>query len=298
MNLSKNSFAEVRSLIERALPVQRERQLILEQLCSSIDLANDAAPNAWCVTLFNDGFRMNVGNTEVLTFFTGSGIRLNLLLSDESLLIQVPAIALKTGQYKAIGGRSYRFAGVVEEFTTVKNILSKPHEAFIRKAGTKMNGSAWTGSMFMRFNCPTLVEYAKKYVAGNGEIHKSKKVSTEIEVKELGIEFFEGQKYKGEIDVFERSSTARNACIKHYGLACAVCGFEFEKRYGAVTEGYVHIHHLTSLAETGERHLVDPIKDLRPVCANCHSVIHLRQPPYAIAEVKAMLNANTLVAAS
>ena len=73
-------MATVRSIIERALPIQRDRQLVIEQLCSSIDIANNCSPDAWCVTLFNDGFRMNVGNTEVLTFFTGLGIGLNLLL--------------------------------------------------------------------------------------------------------------------------------------------------------------------------------------------------------------------------
>jgi predicted HNH restriction endonuclease len=43
------------------------------------------------------------------------------------------------------------------------------------------------------------------------------------------------------------------------------------------------------LASIGKEYVVNPVKDLRPVCSNCHAVIHLRQPPYSIDEVKHML---------
>lgn len=56
--------------------------------------------------------------------------------------------------------------------------------------------------------------------------------------------------------------------------------------YGAYAAGFIHVHHLNPLAEaTGER-IVDPVEDLRPVCPNCHSVIHLRGSCLSIAEVK------------
>jgi 5-methylcytosine-specific restriction enzyme A len=38
----------------------------------------------------------------------------------------------------------------------------------------------------------------------------------------------------------------------------------------------------------GERE-VDPIKDLRPICPNCHAVVHLQNPPLSITELKRML---------
>jgi predicted HNH restriction endonuclease len=69
-----------------------------------------------------------------------------------------------------------------------------------------------------------------------------------------------------------------------------VCGFNFGAAYGGSAEGYIHVHHLKPLASIGEEYVIDPIKDLRPVCANCHAVIHLRQPPYSIEEVNVMLN--------
>ena len=45
------------------------------------------------------------------------------------------------------------------------------------------------------------------------------------------------------------------------------------------------------LSEIGKEYEVDPVKDLRPVCPNCHSVIHLKAPPYSIDELKDMLTA-------
>jgi predicted HNH restriction endonuclease len=35
---------------------------------------------------------------------------------------------------------------------------------------------------------------------------------------------------------------------------------------------------------------VDPIQDLRPVCPNCHAVIHRGDPIHSIEAVRAMLD--------
>jgi predicted HNH restriction endonuclease len=69
-----------------------------------------------------------------------------------------------------------------------------------------------------------------------------------------------------------------------------VCGYSFGATYGNSAVGYIHVHHLKPLASIGEEYIIDPIKDLRPICANCHAVIHLRQPPYSLEEIKDMLH--------
>ena len=48
-------------------------------------------------------------------------------------------------------------------------------------------------------------------------------------------------------------------------------------------------HHLKPLHEIGEKYEVDPIEDLRPVCPNCHVIIHKKNHPYSIDEVKTMI---------
>lgn len=110
--------------------------------------------------------------------------------------------------------------------------------------------------------------------------------------EELGNEepLVEGASFTVRVNAFERNPVARQKCIDHYGTGCAVCGFSFGAAYGSAADGYIHVHHLQPLASIGEEYVIDPIKDLRPVCANCHAVIHTRQPPYSIEEVKSMLS--------
>lgn len=102
-------------------------------------------------------------------------------------------------------------------------------------------------------------------------------------------EYIEGASYYVQVTASERNPAARKKCIEHYGLSCAVCNFNFLKAYGEAAGTYIQVHHLTPLASKKEEYIVNPIKDLRPVCANCHAVIHLHQPPYTIEEVKTML---------
>ncbi len=90
------------------------------------------------------------------------------------------------------------------------------------------------------------------------------------------------------VTVYERNPIARQQCIEHYGAICFACGFSFGEVYGETAEGFIHVHHLKLVAEAGERK-VDPIKDLRPICPNCHAVIHLQNPPLTIVELKRML---------
>jgi hypothetical protein len=90
------------------------------------------------------------------------------------------------------------------------------------------------------------------------------------------------------VTVYERNPIARQQCIAHYGPTCHACGFSFGEVYGETAEGFIHVHHLKAVAGAGERK-VDPIKDLRPICPNCHAVIHLQNPPLNITELKLML---------
>jgi len=101
-----------------------------------------------------------------------------------------------------------------------------------------------------------------------------------------GRKYVEGAAKDVVVNAFERSAAARSACIAHYGRSCVVCGFNFGRAYGAIADGYIQVHHLRPLAAVNSEYEVDPIKDLRPVCANCHSVIHLGGELRMIEEVR------------
>ncbi|NEU11559.1 hypothetical protein G3T14_05385 [Methylobacterium sp. BTF04] len=59
-------------------------------------------------------------------------------------------------------------------------------------------------------------------------------------------------------------------------LICEVprCGFDFKARYGAIGEGFAHVHHLVPLAKSDPKGRNTSLKDLAIVCANCHAMIH------------------------
>ena len=91
------------------------------------------------------------------------------------------------------------------------------------------------------------------------------------------------------VDAYERNPRARAKCIAQFGTSCSICGFSFEAAYGEVGKGFIHVHHLTSLADIGHEYMVDPVRDLRPVCATCHAILHRRKPAYGLEEVRRML---------
>jgi HNH endonuclease len=91
------------------------------------------------------------------------------------------------------------------------------------------------------------------------------------------------------INAYERNPLARQGCIDHHGTSCCICQFNFESRYGNVARDYIHVHHIRPLSEIGSEYIVNPVEDLRPVCPNCHAILHRRIPAYSLDEVKAFL---------
>lgn len=101
--------------------------------------------------------------------------------------------------------------------------------------------------------------------------------------------YYEGAARSVTLNVFERNAKARRACIAHYGADCFICGFNFEAVYGEAGRGFTHVHHLKPLTEIGEEYRLDPVADLRPVCPNCHAMIHRKVPAYTVEEIKRLL---------
>ncbi len=98
--------------------------------------------------------------------------------------------------------------------------------------------------------------------------------------------FAEGKAKNVTYKTYDRSPAARQACIDHHGYNCSVCDFNFERTYGKHGSKYIEVHHLKQVADVGEEHLINPINDLRPVCANCHRMLHKTRPPISIEELK------------
>jgi 5-methylcytosine-specific restriction protein A len=89
----------------------------------------------------------------------------------------------------------------------------------------------------------------------------------------------EGSIYIQKIQKYERSRYNRALCLKYYGFKCRGCGFEMESKYGPFGSGVIHVHHIIPVSKMGGSYQLNPVKDLRPLCPNCHNVIHRTDPP-------------------
>jgi len=117
----------------------------------------------------------------------------------------------------------------------------------------------------------------------------------EIETIEGTEHLSEGLKKTITVNTYERNTRARHLCIKHWGTNCSACGFDFELIYGELGAGYIHVHHLIPVSQIGKTYKIDPINDLRPICPNCHAMVHAKNPPLSISELKEIIKASDVL---
>lgn len=112
-----------------------------------------------------------------------------------------------------------------------------------------------------------------------GKIYKARK-SVIVPYKEI---IAEGKQNIIITKSYERSTRLRNAAIEHFSkngtIICDCCNFEFRSFYG---EKYgtpcIEIHHLKPIFQyvgmSVKQTIDEALKNLLPVCPNCHRVIH------------------------
>jgi 5-methylcytosine-specific restriction protein A len=103
---------------------------------------------------------------------------------------------------------------------------------------------------------------------------------------EEGQSYPEGAVKHVSVNRYERDANARLACLEKWGYECSVCNLHLELFYGPIGKSYIHVHHLKLISTVGENYKVDPINELRPVCPNCHAMLHQKSPPLTIEELQ------------
>ncbi len=106
----------------------------------------------------------------------------------------------------------------------------------------------------------------------------------------------EGAVQKIIVNKYERNSINRLSCISFYKkvnggyVRCEICGFNFSM-YGEQFCEKINIHHTKQLSQIGPDYVSNPIRDLIPVCPNCHLILHSKSidEAYTCEEVKGML---------
>jgi 5-methylcytosine-specific restriction protein A len=97
----------------------------------------------------------------------------------------------------------------------------------------------------------------------------------------------EGAKTTVSVNRYERDRRNRAAALAIHGYRCKGCGRLMSEEYGDVAATLIEVHHTTPVHALGSGYVINPVVDLVPLCPNCHSVAHTRNPPLSVDEIKA-----------
>ena len=124
--------------------------------------------------------------------------------------------------------------------------------------------------------------YARYFADKNGlNLEDYLPVDIDYPVPDEDLPIHEGREFEVRGIRYERDRNARNQCIDYYksldhGVCrCQVCKMNFEEVYGEIGKGFIEVHHLVPISERGGDYVVNPVKDLIPLCPNCHAMVHL-----------------------
>ncbi|MFZ3088336.1 MAG: hypothetical protein WA123_09770 [Methylotenera sp.] len=129
-----------------------------------------------------------------------------------------------------------------------------------------------------------------KYFEDNelAELHNKFSYQPESQILSLKQEltpYYEGEEKYSYRRGYERNSQAREECLKFHNYQCKACKKSLEDIYGKVAQKVIHVHHLNPIAKSIGLREVDPRTELIPLCPNCHTIAHLRTPPYTLDEI-------------
>jgi hypothetical protein len=153
------SLAE--AVMRQACPDAHARRFLMARMLESIALAEKVGPRSWAVTLFDNGFRLNVGQVEAFVYRN----RLARFL----MLGAAPAHALTVGDivpcsYRSMPQPQFAFYGSAQELERIQSHLAPLHAAFVQTAAVTSKGKP-RRCPYSRYNSTGLYDYAVR-VAG------------------------------------------------------------------------------------------------------------------------------------
>lgn len=112
--------------------------------------------------------------------------------------------------------------------------------------------------------------------------------SSYLQTEELHA-YEEGREYLTTSTRYERNPINRELCLASKGYRCSVCGIDMEEVYGEIGKQFIEVHHSIPVSAYGHERLIDPLRELFPVCPNCHAMLHRKNPPYSIDELRQIM---------
>ena len=122
--------------------------------------------------------------------------------------------------------------------------------------------------------------YVNQIVEGSAKLPSNgveARIKSDLDSLKTEETYFEGTKSKRFVNHYERSDKLRAETVKHHGVKCKVCGFDFEEVYGERGKDFIEAHHLVPVSSLGKETEVDPKSDMTVLCSNCHRMVHRRK---------------------
>jgi predicted HNH restriction endonuclease len=261
------SVQEIEFLLERNFPDEVIRNRIVRNFGEMVTYASKLYPNGWSVTWRKDQKRIKLIVQNIIIFSLCKNkinIAVRADMYDEPRLEIIDYI-FKENNLLEIDARMQG-----DLFLNKKYIEEIKHSIIV-------SGKRNRGGMWKKKYCPQIVALLNR------------NYGFDIESPDYFLELVDEQiakAYCGEssehkesrkrvyVNKWERDRKARLRCIDHHGYSCAVCGFLAEEKYGDEYQGMIHVHHKVPHRKCGDNIIVDPVKDLIPLCPNCHAAIH------------------------
>lgn len=295
--MATKSLSEIRQLFKILYPQQNLRERCLSLLAGSIKSSHHYAPDEWIVRCHPhrhiEGFRLMVGNLAILDierkriWIALDREMLEAKPQYEKLLKNEEGWQWKNGDRSCLKEvQSQNGYYILEKDPSAKlcSVVLELNSAVVERIGSRNYKLAQRSRLKYE---PEIIELLHQELKQPIPEPGSDLILPE-EVSETQ-DLYEGTRRRISVNAYERNPIARDKCLEHYGFQCAVCDQCMSEIYGMVAEELIHVHHCKPLSEIQEGYKVDPIKHLRPVCPNCHAVIHRCRPPYTIEEVRGFL---------
>lgn len=274
---------------ERIRAIVPERQLLdaLQILAELIRSADKFAPTKWGIRVSRKNVMLKVGFVEVLQFHNNlfhQIVKRDLVPND-----------VRRKWRTSFGAAPYKNAPECDSFDSELSMSKRAYGVLLaaHKAAIQIAARSPIHTSTKADHSPELVDFISRMVKIQlpqpGYVRDSNEALRYPDEVFDARTFVEGAAISVMVNRYERDRAARKKCIQHHGASCFACDISFGDYYGPRMSGFIHVHHLIPLSGNDKSREVDPIRDLRPVCPNCHAVIHSAIPPLTVDQVRSLM---------
>lgn len=138
---------------------------------------------------------------------------------------------------------------------------------------------------FQKFKCVVGADQHTVLELNRVRLNKIREMENRVLKEVKVVEVKEGQRYISEVTFRARNRALIEAKKANSDYRCEVCKMRFKEVYGGIGEGYIIAHHVNPIGsrKSASKTTLD---DIALVCANCHEMLHIIEPPMSISELR------------